>query len=208
MRHLAVDERDSTWERHDPRFRVYVFEGPGNAVSTIDVLDATVEEAFESAIALSRGDERLWALALISEEPPRSRGLVWLSGMDYNDAPSNAQQWRLRKQMQNRYLSAKDRRGVAPVLPNGLRVIRMFPEWASGWPLWESFTGAYRLDGPDLGLSDALSEALYDWNELWLSRSVDQPEPLGWRGRGHELFEALSRELDGIAEVRPEYLLY
>ncbi len=51
MRGFSVDERDSTWERDDARYRLYVFEGPGNAVTTFDIVDATVEEALESARA-------------------------------------------------------------------------------------------------------------------------------------------------------------
>lgn len=45
----------------DPRFRVFVFGVPEVAVT--DILDATVEEALESARALSNGDQALWALA-------------------------------------------------------------------------------------------------------------------------------------------------
>ena len=206
MRQVPVDERDSSWERDDPRFRVYVFEGAGNAVTTVDLLDGAVEEALESAIALSGGDERLWALALVDDQATGSRGLIWLSGTDYNSTPSTVQQWRQRQEMQNRYLRAKHLRGLAPVLPNGLRAIRMFPEWVSGWPLWENYADAYRLTGTDLGLSGALSDALYAWNEVWLDRQEDEPEPVGWREKRHELFESLSRELHDIAEVRPEYL--
>ncbi|MBX0301832.1 hypothetical protein K2F54_17855 [Cryobacterium sp. 1639] len=201
-----MDERDSSWERDDPRFRIYVFEGAGNAVTTVDVIDGIIEQALESAIALSKGDEHLWALALVDDQATSSRGLIWLSGMDYNSTPSTVQQWRQRQQMQNRYLRAKHLRGLPPVLPNGLRLIRMFPEWVSGWPLWENHADVYRPTGTDLGLSRALSDALYAWNEVWLSRQEDEPEPVGWREQGQELFESLSRELHDIAEVRPEYL--
>ncbi|MET0886506.1 MAG: hypothetical protein ABWX92_08655, partial [Mycetocola sp.] len=135
MRAIEVDERDATWERDDPRFRVYVFKGAGNAVTTLDILDATIEEALETAITLSHGDQHLWSLALVEQDPRGMRGLIWLSGMDYNDPPGTASEWRHRQQMQDRYLAARHRAGEAPLLPNGLRVIRVFPEWVGGWPL-------------------------------------------------------------------------
>lgn len=92
------------------------------------------------------------------------------------------------------------------VLPNGLRVIRMSPEWVSGWPLWEDFTDVHRLTGDVLALTPELSQALYDWNESWLTRHTDDPIPRGWREQGEHLFVQLQAELDGAAEVRPEFL--
>jgi len=135
MRGLPADERDSTWERDDARYRLYVFKGAGNAATTTDIFEATIEQALESALTLSDDDEHLWSLALVENDSRGMRGLIWLSGMDYNDAPTTGQEWRRRKQMQDRYLTAKNRRGEPPILPNGLRVIRVFPEWVSGWPL-------------------------------------------------------------------------
>jgi hypothetical protein len=206
MRGFPADERDSTWERDDARYRLYVFKGPDNAVTTIDVVEATIEQALDSAMALSNGDEHLWSLALVENDARGMRGLIWLSGMDYNDPPSTAWEWQRRRQMQDRYLIAKNRRGEQTVLPNGLRVIRVFPEWVSGWPLWENFTEGYRRTGPDLGLTRELSDALFDWNEVWLSRHEDDPLPAGWEDEGHRLVTQLRSELDGVAEVRPEFL--
>jgi len=206
MRAFDVDERDSTWERDDPRFRVYVFEGASNAVTTVDVLDATIEQALETAHSLSRGDELLWALALVDDDSRGTRGLVWLSGMDYNDIPGTPRDWQRRRQMQDRYLLTKHRRGLACVLPNGLRVIRVFPEWVRGWPLWENFTEDYHLTGPALGLTGELSDALYEWNGIWLARHEDEPAPEGWQEHGRNLVQLLQTELNGIAEVRPEFL--
>jgi hypothetical protein len=206
MRGFYVDERDSTWERDDARYRIYVFKGADNAATTFDILDATIEQALESTSALSNGDEHLWSLALVEDDSRGLRGLIWLSGMDYNDPPSSAREWQRRRQMQDRYLMDKHRRGMPTVLPNGLRVIRLLPEWVSGWPLWESFTDDYRLTGPDLGLTPELSRALYDWNETWLTRHEDDPIPDGWREQGERLFLQLQAELDGAAEVRPEFL--
>ncbi|MCG7415429.1 hypothetical protein MHK74_12805 [Microbacterium aurum] len=206
MRGYVVDERDSAWERDDARYRVYVFEGAGNAVTTFDLEGATVEEALETAAAMSGDDERLWSLALVEDDARGLRGLIWLSGMDYNDPPGSAREWQRRRQMQDRYLLARSRRGETNVLPNGLRLIRMFPEWVTGWPLWESFSDEYHLTGSDLGLSPELSAALCAWNEAWQSRDVDDPLPEGWEDRGRVLVARLRSELEGVAEVRPEFL--
>lgn len=208
MRAEYVDERDSSWERDDPRFRVFVFRGPGNAVTAVDLVDATVEDALESARALSNGDEDLWSLALIDDDSRGVRGLVWLSGMDYNDSPLTSVEWRRRRQMQERYLMAKVRRGLEPLLPNGLRLIRVFPEWGTRSPTWESFNDDYNLEGESLGLSPDLSRALVDWNHEWQARSEDEPlaDPDGWRERGLELVHRLRKELAGIAEIRPDFL--
>lgn len=206
MRGFPADERDSTWERDDARYRLYVFEGPDNAVTTIDIVEATIEQALESARALSNGDEHLWSLAMVENDARGMRGLIWLSGMDYNDPPSSAREWQRRRQMQDRYLMAKSRRREPTVLPNGLRLIRVFPEWVSGWPLWENFSEDYRLSGPDLGLTAELSDALLGWNEAWLDRHEDDPLPAGWEDEGRRLLIQLRSELDGIAEVRSEFL--
>lgn len=206
MRAFPMDERDSTWERDDARYRVYVFEGPGNAVTTVDIVGATIERALETAHALSDGDTHLWSLALVEDDSRGMRGLIWLSGMDYNDSPGSAREWERRRQMQDRYLAARSARSERPVLPDGLRVIRVFPEWVEGWPLWESFTDDYRLTGQSLGLTPDLSRALHDWNETWLARPVDSPVPMGWEEEGQSLVRRLRVELDGVAEVRPEFL--
>lgn len=207
MRVEYVDERDSTWERYESRFRILRFEGPGNAVTAVDIIDATVEDAMEHARALSGNDQHLWSLALI-EQVEGARGLVWLSGMDYNDTPLDERQWKLRQQMQNRYLLAREKRKLETVLPNGQRLLRVFPEWASGWPIWENFTSGYRLDASALDISPELGDALFDWNEEWLTRQENEPlaDPNGWRERGVTLVDRLARELDGKAEIRPEFL--
>jgi hypothetical protein len=206
MRGIDVDERDSTWERDDARYRVYVFEGAGNAVTTVDILDATIEEALETATAMSNDNEQLWALALVENDTRGLRGLIWLSGMDYNDTPSSPREWMRRRQMQDRYLMSRATRGLETVLPNGLRVIRVFPEWGLGWPLWESFSDEYRLTGDDLGLSPALSQALYEWNNTWADRDLDDPLPTDWMATGETLTQQLQVELSDVAEVRPEFL--
>lgn len=206
MRGYLVDERDSTWERDDAHYRIYIFEGAGNEVTTFDLEGATVEEALEQASAMSGADERLWSLALVENDARGLRGLIWLSGMDYNDPPGSAREWQRRRQMQDRYLLARSRRGESNVLPNGLRLIRVFPEWVSGWPLWESFSDEYHLTGSDLCLSSDLSTALFAWNDAWQSRDVDAPLPEAWEEHGRVLVARLRSELEGVAEVRPEFL--
>lgn len=84
----------------------------------------------------------------------------------------------------------------------------MFPEWVSGWPIWENFTDDYRLDTRSLNITPDLGAALFDWNEEWLSRHEDEPlaDPEGWRTRGIALVDQLQQELEGVAGVRPEFL--
>jgi hypothetical protein len=82
-----VDERTSCWEDPNPRFRVYLFDGPGAtsyATSTFDVVGADVLEVIRWA-QTQAGDERLYALALVGTAADGDEGLVWLVGMDAND---------------------------------------------------------------------------------------------------------------------------
>jgi hypothetical protein len=82
-----VDERTSCREDHNPRFRVYFFDGPGPtsyATSTFDVVDADVLEVIRWAQAQA-GNERRYALALVGMAANEDEGLVWLVGRDAND---------------------------------------------------------------------------------------------------------------------------
>lgn len=90
LRSFEVDERDSTWESHDPRFRVYFFsggtEGPGWATEVHDVTGADALQAIDWA-QRTAGPDRLYAVALVDDHVRSpGRGLVWLVGMDANDA--------------------------------------------------------------------------------------------------------------------------
>ena len=60
--------------------------------------------------------------------------------------------------------------------------------------------------GPDLGLTRELSDDLFDWNEVWSARKVEDPLPAGWQDEGSRLVLRLRDELKEIAEVRPEFL--
>jgi hypothetical protein len=207
MRMFPVDERDSSWESHEPRFRLYVFDGPDNAVTTWDIVEASIREALDLAHTASENDARLWSLALV-QDSAGGRGLVWLTGMDYNDAPATARERRQRREMQDRFLSAKAKaKAGGPLqLPDGLRVLRVFPEWIDGWPLWESFSDSYNLTAADLGLSDGLSDDLLAWNRAWVAHAENDSVPDAWRERGSELVERLRGELGDVFDVRPEFL--
>ncbi len=214
MRVNEVDERDSSWEIDAPRFRIYVFEGAANAVSTFDIHDVSVEEALDAARVQSGHDQHLWSLALVHDDGRAGRGLVWLSGNDYNDNPApvdDANYWRARGAMQNRYLRARAQAGEPVVLPTGERLIRFFPEWGTDLPLWESFTENYPIGRGGLPLPAELEADLTTWNERWRELSgTREPDPEPgwpeWEREGVRLRVRLQRALDGIAEVRPEFI--
>jgi hypothetical protein len=91
MRVEPVDERDSSWEDPQPRFRVYFFagDGPGHDTWTYDITDADAVQVMRWAQS-EAGADRMFAVALVrdailAEGRPRQRGLVWLLGMDAND---------------------------------------------------------------------------------------------------------------------------
>ena len=199
----AVDERDVTWESHASRYRLFVYDGPDSAVTAYDITEATMADVREAATQLSHDDARMWSLALVIYHAG-ARGLQWLSGMDVHDTPRGAAEWRARREMEDRYLAARARSGAAPLLPDGRRVIRLFAGWASS-PLWETFTDAHVLQPEDLDLSAELAADLMRWNDAFGARSEIDPEPEGWRARGWELAARLQSELDGVAEVRPEF---
>lgn len=85
-----VDERDSTWEEHDPRFRAYFFErrGSGYSVDTYDVIGADVSEVIRWAGDRALSDVR-FAVALVRDDARGERGLVWLLGHDLNGEPTS-----------------------------------------------------------------------------------------------------------------------
>ena len=206
VRGEPVDERDTAWESFDARYRVFVYSGPDAVVKAVDIVDASLHDVMDSTRALADNDRNMWSLALVVDEAgSRGRGLVWLSGIDYHRAPASAFEWRLRAEMQDRYLSARSRRGEPVLLPNGLRVVRMFPEWGVTWPLWESFTDNYPMDAAAFDLSDSLAADLAAWNDRWQNCDLDDPPPAGWHDEGWVLYGRLQAELDGIAEVRPDF---
>lgn len=216
---IVADERDSTWERDDPRFRIYVFTAPASeadpipgsfAVQTTDVVEASIDEALEAASASADDDAQLWSLAIVEDDARGLRGLLWLSGTDYHDAPDGPRQWRARALMQDRCLRARVRRGLAPVLPDGRRVIRLFPEYGDGLLVSQSVTERYRLEPADLGLDegrdDPLVERLLAWNNAWQDIQEGDAPSAEWWDEGERLRADLQAALGDDAEVRPDYL--
>ena len=92
----GVDERDNSWERSDPRFRVYL-HGSGETLThgwtaTYDIIGADVLQVIDWA-QRQAGDSLTYAVALVWDDkareqtpPDRVRGLVWLLGTDGNDS--------------------------------------------------------------------------------------------------------------------------
>ncbi|MFE5409333.1 hypothetical protein [Microbacterium sp. NPDC056569] len=206
MRGIQVDERDSSWESHEPRYRIYVFDGAGSAVTTVDLVDASLKDVEWSATTLA-GDDRLWSVALVVDDSVHGRGLIWLVGGDYNSPPKSPREWRMRAEMQDRLLSHRSRKNLPLTLPDGRRVIRLFPDWGREWPLWESFSEQYTLDAEDLPLSRELAADLHEWNAVWQARDETEPVPDAWIEHGRQLHARMQTELDAVAEVRPDFEL-
>lgn len=202
---VVVGERDIVHERHDPEFRLFVYEGPSNAVTVYRISECSVEQALEAAEMLSRKDELLWSLALAVRSPDPS--LIWISWMDYNKKPECSREWRLRAHMQSRYFLAKSRVGEPqPRLPSGLRRIRMFPEWTVDLPLWGISPDPYPYEPGMLALPEDLERELIEWSREWGSYDLDTPDrPDSWKDRGWSLRERVQDALRDIAEVIPQF---
>lgn len=213
MRINLIEERDTAWERHDPRFRLFIYAGPENTVMEFDISAASIKDALDTAAGLSDRNRNLWSLALMSEDSRREQGLIWLTGMDYNESPTNAAQRRQRKEMQVRYLMARSLAKEPLLLPNGHHVIRMFPEWGVEVPLWESFSdNRYPFVPGSLEelagarIDQSLEDDLTTWNREWTSRDeLDETLPDGWVERGWALHTRVQEELRDVAEVHPEF---
>lgn len=82
-----VDERDSSWEIGEPRFRVYLFLPPHMATATYDLTGTDVVGAIRWAQDAA-GSKLLFSIALVHDEVlgegGRERGLVWILGTDAN----------------------------------------------------------------------------------------------------------------------------
>ena len=110
-----MDERDSSWEDHSPRFRVYLFRGgdrPGSSWAT-DTYDVTGADALEVIDwARERAGEGLFAVALVRDDLNRMseaarRGLVWLVGHDANDRPLSETEQHFADRMHARQTSSR-----------------------------------------------------------------------------------------------------
>ncbi|APF34062.1 hypothetical protein A9Z40_03825 [Microbacterium arborescens] len=203
MRAELADRRDTTWEDLGPRFRVFVYPGDAKDTRIIDIVDVSIDTVFREMRIFSDDDRHLWSVALVRGEGAQ-RGLVWLSGYDYDDTPTDGVEWQRRREMQDRYLMARSRRGEPLVLPDGRRVIRMFSGWASS-PLWESFTDEYVVDPRSLGISDDLTRDLLAWDGAIQDAGPDGPVPADSFETGLAIWRRLRDELAPIAEVRPDF---
>lgn len=94
------------------------------------------------------------------------------------------------------------------------RVIRLFPDYARDWPLWENSTPTWDVGyttNPEMyGLPDELARDMASWNALWESRF----DPFdGWdternretrRLQGPDIAARLEREVSSFADVEYE----
>lgn len=208
MEYVPVAQSDISAVAREARFRLCVYGASAKEDALFDIIGASVEDALEGAHNLSEEDRRLWSLAIVDAPSlvDASRpSLTWISGFDYHALPATPAEWRGRGQMQVRYLSAKVLRGEDPVLPNGLRVVRMFPGWGSEIALWESFTDMYVLEPGDLPLGEKLEQELVDWNLEWESYGLEADRPKSWVEKGWILHSKVQAALEEVAEVRPEF---
>ncbi|MCD2146364.1 hypothetical protein [Gordonia paraffinivorans] len=188
-----------------PHLRVFAFDhdGADYQAEVLDYTDREVTRVVDDADYYFTDTGKLWSLALVDEQASDEAKLLWLSGYDYLERPANTAERRRRLDMQLRYLGSRSRRHEPVVLPDGLRVIRMFPEWGGAGPLWETFTDNYPADPAKLGLSESLARDLEKWNDDWAAGGPDTQleDPMPWLARGRELFDRVQHELQGIAEV-------
>ncbi|MED5801218.1 hypothetical protein VX037_09300 [Gordonia sp. Z-3] len=204
-----VDEEREEWVGAEPMFRLFVFsyEAGSYHVEAFDHWCRDVTRLISDAGYYYTDSGKLWSLALI-HEGSRGADLTWLSGYDYRIAPRTFAERQSRRDMQTRYLAARSQDSKPVVLPDGLRVIRMFPEWGGAGPLWESFTDNYPADPRRLGLSRGLAAELEAWNEHWGSRHHDEPlaDPDRWLAEGVKLHADVQRAMADRAEVAAEFL--
>ena len=103
-----VDERDSGWERHNPRFRVYVQKTSGSYIGgwteTYDIVGADIVQVIDWAQRRA-GDTLVYSVALVYDDEAQSgltghgRGLVWLVGMDGNRAELDPAEAEIQRRM-------------------------------------------------------------------------------------------------------------
>ena len=104
-----VDERDSSWEVGEPRFRVYLFRPPDMATATYDITGVDVEGAVSWA-EQAAGSQFLYSVAVVHDDPPghvaTSRGLIWILGTDANISQPDARARAALDRMWNRFNDA------------------------------------------------------------------------------------------------------
>ena len=91
------------------------------------------------------------------------------------------------------------------------RVIRLFPDYGCGWPLWENGNEKYLLEPDDLGLSDGLRAMLREWHDLWEAHHHWETgwdsgvHREAWIALGERVERALAQEIREFATVSPEW---
>lgn len=109
VRIVPVDERDNSWEVHEPRFRVYLHRSAQStthgSTDTYDITGADVLQVIDWA-QKQAGDSLTYAVALVWDDkaaeelnPGHGRGLIWLVGMDGNDSAANADEAAIQRRM-------------------------------------------------------------------------------------------------------------
>ncbi|EON31874.1 hypothetical protein GTC6_15621 [Gordonia terrae C-6] len=192
----------------ETRLRIFGFEydGAGYRAEVFDYSGCDVTTVISDADYFFTDRGKLWSLAVVDASTDCER-LMWLSGYDYRRRARTWAEQTRRTEMQLRYLASRAARSRPVVLPDGLRLIRMFPEWGAG-PLWESFTENYPADPARLGLDPELAGALTDWNDVWNARphDADLDDEPGWTATGLALHSRVESALSGVAEVAAQFL--
>lgn len=111
-----VDERDSSWEDANPRFRVYFHgSGPDSTHGWTDTYDITGADVLQVIDWAQRqaGQVLTYAIALVRDDeaaelrnPGHGRGLIWLVGCDGNDNALDHKQDQIQEQ-QSRMLTRR-----------------------------------------------------------------------------------------------------
>lgn len=98
--------------------------------------------------------------------------------------------------------------------PPARRVIRVFPDYARDWPLWENSTPSwdvgYTTDPATYGLSDQLTRNLAMWHSFWETHFDafagwdSDSSRTWWRDEGVRVVEELRLEVAAFADVQYE----
>ncbi|MBN0974291.1 MULTISPECIES: hypothetical protein [unclassified Gordonia (in: high G+C Gram-positive bacteria)] len=185
----------------------FEYDGAGYRAEVLDYSGCDVTTVISDADYFFTDQGKLWSLAVVVDDRADHERLVWLSGYDYREPARTRVERAGRAEMQLRYLASRSAQSRPVVLPDGLRLIRMFPEWSAG-PLWESFTENYPADPLRLGLDPELAAELTEWNDVWNARphDADLDDEPGWTAAGVALHARVQSALAGVAEVAAQFV--
>ena len=184
----------------------FEYDGADYRVEVLDYSGCDVTKVISDADHFFTDQGKLWSLAVVDDGADLVR-LMWLSGYDYREPARTRVERAGRSEMQLRYLASRSAQSRPVVLPDGLRLIRMFPEWSAG-PLWENFTANYPADPLRLGLDPELATELTEWNDVWNARphDADLDDEPGWTAAGIALHARVQSALAGVAEVAAQFV--